>query len=143
MVLIFDPVLEALSGLRLSEVMGWNDPITMSQQLAEEIEAAASGTVKINFVKWTWANAFPQKTDGYVYSDEDYLSEDWHVPEIADYSWIVSRFGIRDLVNNGKVDEVWIWGGPHFGLTGATMMFEILCVVADAVAARRHSGPAS
>ncbi|MBR58058.1 MAG: hypothetical protein CMH54_08545 [Myxococcales bacterium] len=122
MVLVFDPVLEALGGLRLSEVMGWADPVSMSLQLAEELEAAASGTVKINFVKWAWTNAFPQQADGFVYSDEDYLAGEWHLPEVADYSWLLSRYGIRELVNSGKVDEVWVWGGPHFGLAGATMM---------------------
>jgi guanidinopropionase len=70
-------------------------------------------------------------------------------PEVGGFTTVEAQLMIRGTrglnLIGGDVVEV----APPFdpsgttALTGATMMFEILCVVADAVAARRHSGPAS
>lgn len=40
----------------------------------------------------------------------------------ADYTDIIKRYNIEKLINDGKIDEVWMFGGPYYGFYESRMV---------------------
>lgn len=126
LVLNFDPIIEAEGGKRLHEVAGWNDPRVLTQGYIDDIKKASGNYVRYRIVEWRDVDAYPQKKDGFRYTDESYMSAfrkkaEWHEPDAVDYVALIKEFGLERRVESGEIDEVWVQSMPYSGFWESTM----------------------
>ena len=141
----FDPVVAA-EKKRLHAVCDWFNPKSLAEGYIDDVTKASGGFIQYELVMWKELDAFPVKQDGFRYSIESYLAcrdgkAKWHAPDQADYPKLLKDYGAIDLINAGRVDEVWIFGGPYFGFHESGMVgpkaFYINGGVYDRVAVKR------
>jgi hypothetical protein len=65
-------------------------------------------------------NAFPQKRDGFRYTEESFR-EMWkdrnkaHKPDGVSYAAIFREQNLLDRIKYENLQEIWLWGAPYFG----------------------------
>lgn len=127
LVLNYDPIIEAEGGKRLHEVFGWNDPRKLAEGYIADLREVSRGGVVHRIVEWRDLDEWPKKVDGFRYTDQTFL-EAWrtrkgfHSPDEADYAAMLSSQRAIREVEAGRVDEVWIFGGPYFGYWESAMV---------------------
>jgi hypothetical protein len=127
LVLNFDPLIETEGGRRLHEVCGWNDPRTLAEGYAADLRECSGGCVESRIVEWLDLDAFPVKADGFCDTDETYLTcfrsgQGWHRPDGVDYAAITQEHRLVERVNDGDIDEVWLFGAPYMGYYESQMV---------------------
>lgn len=123
----FDPFIESLGSRPLHEVGRWHDPRSLSQGYIRDLREASGGFVQYYIAMWRDIDGFPILADGFQYTDETYMrcvraGKGWHTGAPVDYAKIIDELGIRRLINDGDIDEVWLWGGPYFGYWESQMV---------------------
>lgn len=117
-VLVYDPVIESEGGKRLSEVMGWNDPLALSDLLVADIREASGGWVRYDIVERRVLDACPPFLSGFRYDDAGILeavrSKRWIEGDRSSYAAIFEENDVARLVREKDVREVWLWGSPGF-----------------------------
>ncbi|MFA6603194.1 MAG: dockerin type I domain-containing protein [Candidatus Shapirobacteria bacterium] len=127
LVLDFNPIIESRGNKKLTEVLGWNDPLTLEEKYVNDITEASGGYLRYEIKERQVLDAFPIKTDGFKYTDEAYLDcnasggSRCHSPDEMDYQKVIAEYGVCERVNSGEIDELWLWGGPWFGYMESTM----------------------
>lgn len=118
MVVIYNPIIESRGGQRLTQVMGWQDPRALTNQLIADFKVFTHGIVNYQLVEVIEKDEWPLHLNGRRYDDALYLQEtasgNWTLGS-GDYNAIIRDNQIEQKVNDGKVDEVFLWGGPGFG----------------------------
>ena len=123
-VLDFDPLTS--DGRPLSRAQGWNDPLALQAQYRADVAAASGGIVAQRLVRVSLIRAYPVKADGFRFTDATYQgcladSTPSYCGELIDYAAVLNtvfdaRLGSAcEALGRGRVDEVWLWGGPWFG----------------------------
>jgi hypothetical protein len=123
-VLDFDPLLD--NAVPLTVDRGWNDPLAMDDQYRSDVATASGGVVDQRIVRTSVVRAYPVKPGGFTFTNAQYLAcLVNHAPTycgvLVDYPAILTtaydeRVGSAcDALLSGRVDEVWLWGGPWFG----------------------------
>jgi hypothetical protein len=118
LVINYDPVLN--NGLRLSRHMKWHDPRPMTTNLVRYLQECSGGYARYEIVDFIDVNAFPQKRDGFRYTEETFL-EMWkdrkkaHQPDSVSYAAIFKTHNLVERVKKDNLHEVWLWGAPYFG----------------------------
>lgn len=119
LVLNYDPVLESQGGVRLHEYAGWQDPRELADAYIRDVRAKSGGFVDQVIVEWQDRDEWPDKLDGFRYTDATYLDAlatgNWHMPDRLHYSRLVNRNGLAERVSRGDFDEVFLFGAPYFG----------------------------
>jgi len=116
-VVIYDPKLA--SGKRLTEHVGGNDPVQYSHILADVIRQASWGYVNYEIVDWITVDGFPEKVDGFRYTEATFLAarakNEWQ-PAPSSYDKILRENGLVERAKKEGITEVWLWGasGMHF-----------------------------
>ncbi|MEZ5386989.1 MAG: hypothetical protein R3F13_15890 [Prosthecobacter sp.] len=122
LVLNYDPIHE---GRRLHEIFGWSDPRDLADGYRKDMEAAAGGRLKFEIVEWRNLDQIYAQTGGARYIVEDYVRrrKDNSLPEgvTADYPRIFAEQKVVPLIDQGVVDEVWIFSDHFFGLYEGSM----------------------
>ncbi len=124
--LIFNPIIESNGGQKLTEIKGWYDPEILTQSYIQDIKDVSGSFVDYKIEEKIEIDDIPKKEDGFDYTDEIYLEctnnpSSCHSPDWVDYHSILNDYNICNKLNNGKIDELWIWGGPWFGYYEARM----------------------
>ncbi len=136
LVLNIDPILEAHGNQRLHEYLGWNDPHALTTNYFAALTAASGGYVNWQVAAWVDLDLWPQKHDGFQYTDTTYLqcwadseTYPWHDPDSADYEPILdlplTALGNRtahQIAAAGEVDEIIWWAGPYLGFFESRMV---------------------
>ena len=123
-VLDFDPLMDG--GLPLTVSRGWNDPAGLQPQYISDIATASGGIVKQKVVHVTVVRDYPVKSGGFHFTNETYQScfvEDRprYCTALIDYGAVLNTTfnpGVKsacDALRSGRIDEIWLWGGPWFG----------------------------
>src|SRR6266550_2401791 len=123
-VLDFDPLMDG--GQPLTVARGWNDPAGLQPQYISDIATASGGIVKQKVVHVTVVRDYPVKSGGFHFTNETYQScfvEDppRYCTALIDYGAVLNAtFNPRvksacEALRSGRVDEIWLWGGPWFG----------------------------
>ena len=125
-VINFDPIFQSEGGKRLHEVRHWNDPRVLTDGYVADLAECSGGYAQYRIVEWQDVDAYPVKKDGFRYTNRSYLrclegEEPWHEPDAVDYRAILRDFGIPERVEQGEIDEVWLWGFPYAGFWESTM----------------------
>lgn len=114
-ILIFNPILEADGGVSLVQYYSWNDPDALAEQYIADIEECSYGQVRYKIAARVELDEWPLFEDGFRYTDETY-KQAWETRTMhegtLDYVHYLDRFDIKNRVNSGEIDEVWIFGFP-------------------------------
>jgi hypothetical protein len=126
LVIVYDPVIDTISGKKLSEYMKWNRVEELSKGFMSDILQVSGGLVRYQIIQRLDVDDFPAKVDGYKYDPQTYLNvvrgvSRPYMPQEADYHAIIERFGILQHVANEEIDEVWIFNFPHAGFHESIM----------------------
>jgi hypothetical protein len=119
-VVCYDPSLASQDGAKLTEYMEWNAPRPMTENLIRYIREASGGYANYELVDWIDVDKFPQKRDGFRYTDESFLAM-WknrdlvHQPDAASYAAMFDDAKLTDRAKSGEIEEIWVWGAPYFG----------------------------
>ncbi len=126
LVLNFDPRIPSEGNRKLHEVGNWQDPRKLAEGYAADVRFSSGGLIRFKIVEWREIDAFHAKADGFMYTPEEYMKcyksgKGWHQPDAVDYPRTFKDFGVLPLVDSGKIDEVWMFGGPYFGYFESAM----------------------
>jgi hypothetical protein len=125
-VLIYNPIVVAEGGRRLSQVLGWNDPDALTQGYIDDVRMASHGIVNYQVVERIEIDGIPVKRDGFRYDTDSYLrawraGSGFHDPDSADYPSMLRDADFAKKVAAGQADELWIFGAPYFGFFESCM----------------------
>jgi hypothetical protein len=126
LVLNYDPIVPAENHRRLSEVFGWNNPAKLATEYREAMEYASGGYLRFEIVAWRNLNEIYAQEDGHRYTVEEYVrnrrqGKGWRERGMADYPRLLREQHVVPLVDDGLVDEVWVFSDHFFGLWEASM----------------------
>jgi hypothetical protein len=126
LVIVYDPLVDAWSGKKLSEYMRWNRVEDLSKGFMTDILQTSGGLARYQIAQRIDVDAFPAKVDGYRYNAEAYLNvirgvARPYMPQDADYYAIMERFNVLQRIALGEIDEVWVFSFPHGGLYESIM----------------------
>lgn len=122
----FNPAIADSGGRRMNEAFGWNDPRTLADGYAADVREASGGRLTYKVIEWRTVDGFPAKPDGFRYTGTTFAecirrNSTCHDPDGLDYPAAIEAHGIAALVESGKIDEVWLFGGPYFGYFESAM----------------------
>jgi hypothetical protein len=128
LVLNYDPLVTKAGGdkVRLHAALEWNDPRKLVEEYIADLDKATAGSVSLKISEWRDLDEFPSKKDGFKYDMETYLKchhegKGWHRRDAVDYARVIAENKLAELIGNGTVDEVWLFGGPYFGYWESAM----------------------
>ncbi len=124
--IIYDPVVDAASGRRLVQTMGWHDPDALARDYIADIKECSGGWVNYQIVARQVADEIPVKADRFQYTPRQYVNamnvtRAFHDPDAVNYNAILDEFNLLARAASDEFDEVWLFGGPYFGFNEATM----------------------
>lgn len=114
------------NAMRVREVGKWNDPLVLAEGYMQDVCDASGGFIQFRIVEWLDVPAFQRKTDGYVYTAQEYVDclrkkKEWRQPDGTDYPAEIEKYGLVKRVESGEIDEVWWFGAPYFGYWESAM----------------------
>lgn len=126
LLLIYDPVMDAASGQKLSQAMNWNRVEDLATAFSSELVQTSRGMARANIIQRVEVNEFPALADGFRYTPQTYMDvlrgvSQPHKPTELDYQKIIEKHKILQRAASGEIDEVWIFGFPYAGLYESVM----------------------
>jgi len=126
LVIVYDPVVDRVSGKKLSQYMHWNRVEDLAKGFMTDILQISGGLARYQIIQRIDVDGFPAKVDGYVYDAQTYLhvvrgAAPPYMPQEANYHAIIDRFDILQHVARNEIDEVWIFNFPHAGFYESIM----------------------
>jgi hypothetical protein len=126
LILIYDPIMDGVSGVKLSQQMKWYRVDDLLTGFMADMQQVSGGLVRYQIAQRVEINEFPAKTDGFRYTPQTYMdvlrgAAAPHLPQEVNYNAILSKYNILQSVANDQIDEVWIFGFPHAGFYESTM----------------------
>lgn len=124
--IVYDPVMDPATGVKLSQKMNWKDVSDLVAGFIADILETSKGLARYEIVQRVDVNEFPAKTDGFRYTPQSYLdviggASQPHMPQEVDYQVILKQFNILERVARSEIDEVWIFAFPHAGFYESAM----------------------
>lgn len=126
LVIVYDPVMDGTTGVKLSQHMRWNDTGDLLAGFMADLLETSKGMARYEIAERIDVDEFPAKTDGFRYTPQTYLdvmtrAAAPHMPQEVDYAAILKKYNILQRVARNEIDEVWIFGFPHAGFYESTM----------------------
>ncbi len=126
LMITYNPTVNAFTGKKLIQELGWNDPETLAQGYIMDLRDSSGGLVNYQIVERIEVDEFPKKESGLVYQPQQFVAA-YRAggagldPGMVDYQAILTKFNILARVANKEIDEVWIWNFPGAGFYESTM----------------------
>ena len=125
-VINIDPVMDKITGLRLSQLMGWREIDELISGYKLDVAECSGGLVDYRVIERVDVDDFPLKADRFCYTPRSYLAvvnrqAKAYPQDRVDYPLILAQHQLDVRVDAGEFDEVWIFGGPYFGFLESTM----------------------
>lgn len=126
LLIVYDPVMDASSGVRLSRHRNWYNTTDLVDGFLADLGEVSGGMARYQIVQRIDVDEFPAKVDGFQYTPQTYLDvlnrvSPPHMPQEADYHAIIQKFDILQRVARNEIDEVWVFGFPHAGFYESIM----------------------
>ena len=123
LVLNYDPFFE---GRRLHEVLNFNDPRQLANGYIADLQNVTNNMVRFQIVEWRDLDEIYAREDGQRYEVAQYVRNrragaGWPDKYMADYPRLLAEQRVVPMVNEGVIDEVWVFGDHFFGLWEASM----------------------
>ena len=123
-VLDFDPIMDG--GVALTVDRGWNNPRSLDNEYLSDVARASGGVVDQHITHTSVVRGYPVKPGGFTFTNGQYLgcltdATPGYCSALIDYGQVLNtaydrRFGSAcRALREGRIDEVWLWGGPWFG----------------------------
>jgi hypothetical protein len=118
--IVIDPVMDPISGARMTHIFGWNDPVKLVDAFITDLQYASHGLVDYHIAERILVDDFLPMEDGYRYTPEEYIHcwrrrGGFHQPDRVDYASLLSAHELVDKIRRGEIDEVWTIGHPYAG----------------------------
>jgi hypothetical protein len=125
-VIVFDPVVPSQGGRKLSQVLNWSSPDELTQKYVADLNEISYGYVNFSVVERIESGKFPVKLDGFAYTADDFVKyikagRGFHQPDAVDYHPILKEFNLIEKINDGAIDEVWLYAFPYAGFYESIM----------------------
>ncbi len=126
MMVVFNPRVPSEGNAPLIDMLGFMDPYKLAQGLIADLKDVSFGYVNFEIADRRDINELPRKNDGFTYSPESYIDcyrrmGGYHKPDEVDYHHIIMDNQIIEVVRNGTIDEVWLFGPPFSGFYESVM----------------------
>jgi hypothetical protein len=126
LLVIYDPIMEANTGKKLSQVMNWQRPDDLANSFIQDIQQTSGGMARYEIVQRVELNEFPVLADGFRYDAASYLKvqnqlNPPHQPTDVDFQPILTSLNILPRVARHEIDEVWIFNFPYGGFPESAM----------------------
>ncbi|MDR3577795.1 MAG: hypothetical protein P4L50_28345 [Anaerolineaceae bacterium] len=124
--LLYNPPVDSAGGKSLIDLMRWNDPRRLISTYIDDLRDVSYGYANFELVDLQQVAHFPVKRDGFVYTGDDFMRRSrshsgFHEPDAADYYRILDEFDVVSKINQGSIDEVWMFGSPYAGFYESQM----------------------
>lgn len=126
LLIVYDPVVDAATGKKLSEKLGWKRTDDLVTGFMSDIAEYSHGMARYQVVERIDLDEFPAKVDGFRYTPQAFMDvirnvAPPHMPQEVDYYAILNQFNILNRVARNEIDEVWVFGFPHAGFYESIM----------------------
>jgi hypothetical protein len=126
LLIVYDPVMDPSTGMKLSQKMRWHDPTALVSGFVGDLLQVSSGMARYQIAQRVDVDEFPIKKDGFRYTPQSYLDVMQggaapHTPPEVDYYAILNKHNVLQRVARNEIDEVWIFAFPHAGFYESTM----------------------
>lgn len=123
LVLNYDPI---IGGKRLHAELKFNDPRSLADGYISDMNSATKGLVDFEIIEWRDLDEIYAREDGGIYKVEDYVrmrraNSGWPKSIVANYPRLLQEQGVVPKIDEGLIDEVWVFGDHYFGLWEASM----------------------
>ena len=117
LVLNYDPI---IGGKRLHMELNFNDPRSLADGYMADMKSATKGLIDFEIVEWRDLDEIYAREDGGIYKVEDYVkmrraNSGWPKSIVADYPRLLNEQGVVPRIDEGSIDEVWVFGDHYFG----------------------------
>lgn len=130
LVIVYDPIIDRNSGLRLTawgqQNRGWQAVDQLLQGYIGDVAECSGNLVKYRVVERLDVDEFAVKLDGFRYTWDTYLPvlqrpDTYHQPDAIDYHQILKDFRVLERVAANEIDEVWLFAYPFAGTWESSM----------------------
>jgi hypothetical protein len=126
LVIVYDPVVDASTGKRLSQHFGWSRADDLITRYTADTTETSKGLARYQIVQRENVDEFLALEDGFRYTFDSYLkvfrhTTAEHSPGWVDYNALLARFNILQRVANHEVDEIWVFAFPYAGFYESIM----------------------
>ncbi len=126
LLVIYNPVMDPVSGIKLSQFMHWQSPDDLANGYIQDILETSGGMARYQIVQRVELNEFPVKVDGFRYDSQSYQdvmggSQPAHQPDGADYQALLTGLNVLPRIAMRDIDEVWIFAFPNAGFYESSM----------------------
>jgi hypothetical protein len=120
LLIVHDPRIPEEGGKELHRVFDWNDPDALTRQYINDVAECSNGVAQYEIVERIEVDAFPKKVDGFHYTPESYVRAwrsrtGFHHPDTVDYYELINQFDLIHRIDEGVIDEIWLFGFPYAG----------------------------
>jgi hypothetical protein len=127
LVVVYDPVMDPLTGERLTEHMGWDNTDDLIAGYIADVDECSGGLVQYSVIEQVTVDEFPIKTDGFRYTPATWLEvmggmEQEHSPDHMDYQPLLDDQDLIARVMADEFDEVWLFGFRWAGFYESCMV---------------------
>ncbi|GAB4418949.1 MAG: hypothetical protein Kow002_06250 [Anaerolineales bacterium] len=124
--IVYNPIVDILTGEKMIEKQSWHRPEDLATGFMADILQHSHGMARYQVVERVDVDAFPEKTDGFQYTPQEFMNvlrgvAPPYMPQEANYHTILNQFSILNRVANNEIDEVWLFGPPHAGFYESVM----------------------
>ena len=126
LLIIYNPIMDADTGEKLSQSSGWQDPDDLVVGFSADILQTSHGMARYEIIERIEIDQFPVKTDGFRYTPSLYRDvlhgvTPPHQPQDVNYYAILKDFNIEKRISNNEIDEVWVFAFPYAGFYESIM----------------------
>ncbi len=118
--IIHNPLIPSAGDERLNKVLGWNDVDTLVRGFIDDLRECSHGYLNYEIVETITVDHFPRKADGFTYTADGFVKawqarKGFHEPDLVDYDALMAEFDMIRKVDEGIVDEFWLFAFPYAG----------------------------
>jgi hypothetical protein len=108
------------NGRKLHQLLNWSDPDRLAEMYIRDVREGSYGYANFEIVERIEVDGFPLKQDGFRYTTDNYLKcwrsrSGFHQPDLVDYHRLLDELDVTRKINNGAIDEVWLFAFPYAG----------------------------
>ena len=118
--IIHNPRVPSAGNERLDKVLRWNDTGRLVEGYIKDLRECSGGYLNYEIVENITVDKFPRKADGFTYTADGFVKawterKGFHNPDLVDYDALLAEFDMIRKVDEGLVDEFWLFAFPYAG----------------------------
>jgi hypothetical protein len=126
LLVIYDPVMDPVTGKKLSSLMNWKRPEDLANGYIQDILQTSNGMARYQIIERVELDEFPTLIDGFCYTPQSFQDvmnrvQPPHTPPMANYQAILAKLNVLSRITRHEIDEVWLFGFPHAGFYESSM----------------------